>query len=608
MLTKKQKQILDFVKNYSAKKEIAPSLEEIKKHFRLRSVSTIHQHIATLRDKGYLHHQKNQPRGVEIKKRENTITIPLLGIIAAGQPIEAIENREMINVPESQITKPSEHFALRVAGNSMVDEGILDGDVVIIKKQQTAENGETVIALLDNYEVTLKKIYRERNGFRLQPANPEYKPIFTRELAIQGKVVSVIRSFDELKEKAVKKELSDTTIEYIEKTDIRHRKSLGQYFTPRTIRDLLIEKLPKTKNKPRVLDPGCGTGEFLITAKNYFKDPELHGWDIDKNLIAISKKNIPTAKLKNLNSLENDVYGQYDFVIGNPPYFEFTPSEVIRKKFKEIIGGRVNIFSLFVYQGIKWLKEGGYLAYIIPPSMNNGAYFSALREFIMRNANIEYLHVLDDPKIFTGALQSTMLIVLKKVKNKGDYVFKKNNISIFSENYHHLKSAFEKKKTLFDLGYTVRTGRVVWNQNRKILTDNPKEGVPLIWAHNITDGGLKLPILKSGKPQYAKTTDYDTGPCIVVNRITGSVKSSKLKAGIIPAGMKFIAENHVNVIFPPAKNGNSLFKDESPIQKLSIENLAQQLISKEKTEVLKNITGNTQISKTELERMLPISV
>ena len=116
-----------------------------------------------------------------------------------------------------------------------------------------------------------------------------------------------------------------------------------------------------------------------------------------------------------------------------------------------------------------------------------------------------------------------------------------------------------------------------------------------------------MPILKTGKPQYVKTNDYDVGPCVVVNRITGSVKSTRLKAGIIPAGMKFIAENYVNVIFPPTQC-NSLFDNKLQISPLSMEKLATQLTSKEKIEVLKNITGNTQISKTELERLLPISV
>src|SRR3989338_1188321 len=502
MLTARQKQIRDFIKKVIKKNDIAPSEREIARHFHF-SASTAHEHLETLRHRGYLQKAPGLARGIRITEpnSENLVNIPLLGRISAGQPIEAIEDKETIAIPQGKLPLPlKDYYALRVQGDSMVDEGILNEDIVVIKKQQTAENGETVVALLDNYEVTLKKIYREKNGFRLQPANPKFKPIFTRELTVQGKVVSIIRSFDELKDKISKREFTNATIEYLEKADMAYRKLLGQYFTPRSIRDLLISKLPVNIESPKVLDPGCGTGEFLITAKQYFKNPELHGWDIDQNLIGVSKRNVPEAKLKNIDALENENYEQYDFVIGNPPYFEFTPTEMVRKKFKEIIGGRVNIFSLFIYQGIKWLKEGGYLAYIVLPSMNNGAYFSALRELVVKNANIEYLHILNDSKIFAGALQSTMLLVLKKGKNKGDYIFKKNNILIFSKNHRHLTNAFKKKKTLYDLGYSVKTGRLVWNQNRNLLTDNSKEGVPLVWAHNITDDGLKVPTLKAGKP------------------------------------------------------------------------------------------------------------
>jgi len=187
------------------------------------------------------------------------------------------------------------------------------------------------------------------------------------------------------------------------------------------------------------------------------------------------------------------------------------------------MNGRVNIFSLFIYQGINWLKEGGYLAYVVPPSMNNGAYFLKLRKFIVDNTNIEYLHILDDPKIFKGALQSTMLLVLRKGKNKGDYLFKKNGILIFSENAEYLKKAFKNKLTLHDLGYEVKTGKVIWNENRNLLTNDAKGRVPLIWAQNITSNGLNLSV-NDKKPQYIKKYNPDTGPAIVVNRITGTVK------------------------------------------------------------------------------------
>ncbi len=202
MLTKRQKQILDYITKCIKENDYAPSLEEIKRHFRLSSVSTIHQHIEALRGKEYLEKIENQPRSIELshqKKHSDLIRIPLLGTIAAGEPIEAIEDRETIKIPKSQISKSGEHYALRVQGDSMIDEGIFDGDTVVIRKQPTAENGETVVALINDNEVTLKKIYREKNGFRLQPANPTLRPIFTKEIVIQGKVISVIRTFKELK-------------------------------------------------------------------------------------------------------------------------------------------------------------------------------------------------------------------------------------------------------------------------------------------------------------------------------------------------------------------------------------------------------------------------
>ncbi|PIR02465.1 MAG: hypothetical protein CO031_01695 [Candidatus Nealsonbacteria bacterium CG_4_9_14_0_2_um_filter_37_38] len=614
MLTKRQKQILDYIRDYIKKNGYSPSLEEMGKRFKLSSVATVHQHVTTLRGKGYLKKIKNQPRSIEINKRQKVsdlVSIPLLGTIPAGEPFEAIEEKETIEMPKSQLSKSGEHFALRVRGDSMIDEGIFDGDTVIIRKQPDAENGETVVALINDNEVTLKKIYKEKNRFRLQPANPTLGPIYAKDLIIQGKVVSVIRSFKELQEVIQdSKEFTEATIKYIKETDIGHRKSLGQYFTPRSIREILLKKLPNTVKNPKVLDPACGTGEFLITAKRYFKNPKLEGWDIDKKLTDIAKGLVPTANIKTSDTLLNQEYGKYDFVIGNPPYYEFTPSETLRQKFGGIMNGRVNIFSLFIHQGIDLLKEGGYLAYVVPPSMNNGAYFSKVRKFIVENSNIEYLQIVKDPKLFHGAQQSIMLLILKKGKNKGNYLFEKNGILIFSENINYLKSAFKGKVTLHDLNFEVKTGRLAWNQNKNILTYNPRGAVPLIWAHNITTEGLKIPITRKDKPQYVKTNNFNVGPAIVTNRITGTVKSARLKSAIIPPGMKFIAENHVNVIFPPDRKGQIKmdFAHNSLKNNLIFLDVAKQLSSKEKLSFVSNITGNTQISKTELEKLFPISI
>lgn len=606
MLTPRQKQILDFITKYSKKKGYSPSLEEIARHFRLRSVGTVHEHIEALRSKGYLNKEDNRSRSIQITKAKESsglIKISLLGTIAAGQPIEAITDIETIEVPKDQLSKSGEHYALRVEGNSMIDDGIYDGDVVVIRKQPTAENGETVVALINENEVTLKRIYREKHGFRLQPANPSIKPIFTKELVVQGKVISVIRNFDELKKKvAERREFTDATIKYIEEADVGYRKSLGQYFTPRSIREALISKLPKTVKNPKVLDPGCGTGEFLITAKECFKNPELHGWDIDKNLVKITKKTIPEVRLKCLDSLHDEDYEKYDFVIGNPPYFEFSPSVEIKKRFGSVINGRVNIFNLFIYQGLNWLKEGGYLAYVVPPSMNNGAYFAKLRQFIIEHSNIEYLKILDDPKLFHGALQSTMLLILKKGQNTGNYIFKKNGILIFSERPDILRKEFNQATTLYELGYKAVTGRVIWNERRNLLTSKSRGNVPLIWSHNITTGGLVLNN-NSQKPQYIESQDYDIGPAIVVNRIVGQPGKGRIKAALIPKGMKFLAENHVNVIYLDKRQ--NLLSNDTPKKNL-IEILGQ-LNSPEKAYSLQSITGNTQISKNELEKLFPIS-
>ena len=207
MLTKKQKQILDYIAKCIKQNKYSPSLEEIGKHFKLSSVSTVHQHIETLREKGFLKKKGNQPRSIELNNKRETaglIAIPLLGFIAAGSPIDVIENKETIKVPRTQLAKSGEHFALRVQGDSMIDEGIFDGDTVIVRKQNTVENGETAVALINDNEVTLKKIFREKNRIRLQPANPKLKPLYVKAVVIQGKVISAIRNLEEQEIREIK--------------------------------------------------------------------------------------------------------------------------------------------------------------------------------------------------------------------------------------------------------------------------------------------------------------------------------------------------------------------------------------------------------------------
>jgi len=196
-LTKRQKEIIDFINEFTEDKGYAPSYREIGKYFGLSSTATVCEHIQTLQEKGYLKTDPNEARSIEIIENERAVAIflTLAGLITAGQPIEAVETNEKIAVPKDLVKDEAKAFVLKVKGESMIDEGILDGDFVIVEKNPSPKNGEVVVALLDNAYATLKKFYKETNRIRLQPANSSMKPIFAKNVIIQGVVRAVIRKF-----------------------------------------------------------------------------------------------------------------------------------------------------------------------------------------------------------------------------------------------------------------------------------------------------------------------------------------------------------------------------------------------------------------------------
>ena len=212
--TKRQQQILEYIEKFIKQKEYSPSLEDIRKHFRLSTKSTVHQHIKSLQEKGYINKTKNLTRSIELRNPDSSgslIEIPLAGIITAGKPIEAIEiPDETISIPQKDLGDSKSYYALKVRGDSMIDEGIFDGDTVIVKKQTTANDGQTVVAVIDDNEATLKRLYREKDGFRLQPANQTMLPIYKKEVEIRGIVVSIIRNLEQ------EKQLGQGTLKTIE--------------------------------------------------------------------------------------------------------------------------------------------------------------------------------------------------------------------------------------------------------------------------------------------------------------------------------------------------------------------------------------------------------
>jgi len=196
--TKKQREVLDFIKGFQKRYQYSPSLKEIAEHFG-HSAPTIHQHVQALKRKGYVSMMKGEKRSIEAYETEKSdlVTIPLMGLIPAGGPIEAISNPEPVRVLKSMLSRTGRHYALRVQGDSMAEEdGIFNGDVIIVREQQTVNLGETGVAYLpEKNEVTLKKVYPEKNRVRLQPANPKFKSFYEKNVEIQGKVVGVMRKF-----------------------------------------------------------------------------------------------------------------------------------------------------------------------------------------------------------------------------------------------------------------------------------------------------------------------------------------------------------------------------------------------------------------------------
>ena len=198
-LTKRQREILDFLNEFIDKHGYAPSLEEVGRRFGLSSLATVHKHLTNLQDKGFIKRVWNRSRSVELvptRVGARAVDLPLLGNVAAGAPIEAVVSSETVAVPEDLVGK-RDTYALRVRGDSMIDEQIRDGDVVIVEDRKSAQNGEMVIALLQGDEVTLKKFYRDNERVRLQPANDTMQPLIVdaNQVQIQGVIVGVMRRY-----------------------------------------------------------------------------------------------------------------------------------------------------------------------------------------------------------------------------------------------------------------------------------------------------------------------------------------------------------------------------------------------------------------------------
>jgi adenine-specific DNA-methyltransferase len=402
-------------------------------------------------------------------------------------------------------------------------------------------------------------------------------------------------------------DLSAESVAYLKQRPKSERSPLGQFLTPRSLREELVGQVPLAPGM-RVLDPGVGTGEFLKTCLEHCSLISTTGWDVDPAALEVAKNLVPSAQLHQRSALEKWDGEPFDVVIGNPPYFEMRDLDPdTRSEFRNVISGRPNIFSLFFEAGFRVLKDGGYLAYVVPPSMNNGAYFDRLRNFILKHFSIEFFRVFDNPFLFEDAQTAVQLIVLKKGSSSNRYWLDLGDASgspkkrkVFVEKKEEFLERFKGKPTLYRLGYQAVTGSVVWNTRKQDLRRHREDdSIPLIWAHNIGEGReISLQEDHPKRPQYVNHSRPQLGPAIVVNRITGSVGSGSLRCAVVPEGMEYVAENHVNVIVPRQDADQLATWDE----------VLDALRSPSINERVRLLTGNTQISATELTHWIPLDV
>ncbi|NSL51095.1 transcriptional repressor LexA [Calidifontibacillus erzurumensis] len=204
-ISKRQQDILDFIKKQVSEKGYPPSVREIGEAVGLASSSTVHGHLSRLEKKGYIRRDPTKPRAIEILTNEETnsipksetVNVPIIGKVTAGLPITAIENiDEYLPLPERFVPADGNVFILVVEGESMIEAGIHDGDYVIVRQQQTAENGDIVVAMTEENEATVKRFFKEKNYIRLQPENSAMEPIIVRNVSILGKVIGLYRSID----------------------------------------------------------------------------------------------------------------------------------------------------------------------------------------------------------------------------------------------------------------------------------------------------------------------------------------------------------------------------------------------------------------------------
>lgn len=465
-LTKKQKEIFDFINEYIQENGISPTIEEIRKKFKLNAISTVHGHIEALIEKGYIAKTDNYSRGLEIIGGKKIIEISIVGKIAAGQPIEAIETRdETISLTNDLIKNSKGHYALRVVGNSMIDEGIFDGDIVVIKKQSSAENGQTVVAIIDDNEATLKKIYREKNKFRLQPSNQSLLPIFRKEVEIRGVVVQVVRNYD---------------------------------LTP-------DGNLTKEASKFRTIDLFAGIGGIRLGfEKAGFKT--VFANDFEKNCKPTYDLNFKDSKLivEDIRKIQIDDLPEFDFLLGGFPCQAFSIAGY-RQGFKDE-KGRGNLF-FDVARMIEARKPKGFLLENVKnlKSHDDGRTFKIIQETLENlgyHLKAKVLNSMEYGNVPQNR-ERIYIVGFKSKKFSENFEFPKpitlaNKIEDILEENVPEKYYYNGKPLYARLKNFIKEKGKVYQWRRQYVRENKKGVCPTLTA-NMGMGGHNVPIIKDSR-------------------------------------------------------------------------------------------------------------
>jgi len=405
---------------------------------------------------------------------------------------------------------------------------------------------------------------------------------------------------------------SELTLKITKQLSKAEKKEYGIFITPRSIIKQLYQsimsidptKIPYFKN---VLEPSCGTCEML----NYFSE-NLNNVDFDcieyNETIFDAIKSMPCNNVTNsvcfykMNFMEYTSHKLYDLIIGNPPYFVCKKDQV-PSELTEFISGRPNIFGLFILKSITLLKPNGVLAFIIPRSFLNSVYYSKIRDFIKKTCKIITIQDYYNDNDFIDTDQMTIGLVIQRLDNDCGspedcpYSLKLNNSFIFSDNSVQLKELFEGSTTIEKMGLKVRTGQIVWNEHKDLLSDNEDHSL-LVYNTNISKNNT-LEVKKFKNDQKGQYIDRDgrIDPVLVVNRGNGNSKY-KLNYAIITLG-PYLVENHLNEIYSPIIINKQELLDLYTKIMASFQNPKTQ-------QFIDLFLGNNGLSKTELETIFPI--